>query len=176
MPFRSAVRRGGLGVGIQLFKMEQNRTSVRDTHTLFDGGIEEGYRKPLLTWIGAVLVYYGLFYRSLRSVVYGPFYRSLWPVAIVVCCFFCFAVSADDFIGPQATKVLQRLSEMQADNIQRPYSVIMCSLRQRIALALAKAVHMCFCYSRCKAAFHTRTLPQQPPSSDPTPEFRLMHG
>ena len=90
--------------------------------------------------------------------------------------FHAFIVSADGFIGPQATKVLQHLAEMQANNIQRPYSVIMCSLRQRIALALARAVHMCFRYSRCKAAFHTRTLPQQPPSSDPTPEFRLMHG
>ena len=87
-----------------------------------------------------------------------------------------FVVSADGMIGPQANKVLQRLAEMQADNIQRPYSVVMCSLRQRIALAIAKGVHLCFRHSRSKADFHTRSLPPVPPSSEPTPEFRLTHG
>ena len=86
-----------------------------------------------------------------------------------------FVVSADGMLGDAATKLLQRIAQLQSDKYDRPYSILMCDLRQRFALALAKSVHTCLRLSRKRERGLTpRMLPPTP--NTPPPEFLVHYG
>ena len=86
-----------------------------------------------------------------------------------------FVVSADGMLGDAATKLLQRIAQLQSDKYDRPYSILMCDLRQRFALALAKSVHACLRLSRKREQGLTpRMLPPTP--NTPPPEFLVHYG
>ena len=83
--------------------------------------------------------------------------------------------TADGMLGDAATKLLQRIAQLQSDKYDRPYSILMCDLRQRFALALAKSVHACLRLSRKRERGLTpRMLPPTPNS--PPPEFLVHYG
>ena len=78
-------------------------------------------------------------------------------------------------LGEGATKVLRRIAELQSVKFDRPYSIFMCDLRQRFALALAKSVHACLRLSRRRErGFNSYHLPPTP--SIPPPEFLVHYG
>jgi hypothetical protein len=87
-----------------------------------------------------------------------------------------FIASADGMLAPEATKILQHLAHITANNkTQKPYSAIVKHLRLRIAITLVKAAHHCLRASR-KKCHHTPSsnTPNQP--SEPSPEYRMLNG
>ena len=86
-----------------------------------------------------------------------------------------FVVSVDGMLGPHSVKILQQLAQHQSDNVQRPHSIVMHHLRQRIALALARSAHMCLRTSRDRR-FNTTGVHPLPPPSLPPPNFLIQYG
>ena len=78
-------------------------------------------------------------------------------------------------LGEATTKLLQRVATLQSEKDNRPYSIFMCDLRQRFALALAKSVHACLRLSRKRERGITpHMLPPTP--NTPPPEFLVHYG
>jgi hypothetical protein len=86
-----------------------------------------------------------------------------------------FIASSDGMLAPEATKILQHLAGITAHKQQKPYSAIVNHLRLRISLTLVKAAHHCLRGSR-KRRHQTNQLTTHTEPSEPSPDFRLIHG
>ena len=90
---------------------------------------------------------------------------------------FCpFITSTDGLLAAKATTVLQRLAGFNAEKTERPYSVVMQFCRQRFAIALVKAVHLCLRTPRKLPKINANNLSQSGPPADPSTAYLLLHG
>ncbi|MGL4351554.1 MAG: reverse transcriptase domain-containing protein [Plesiomonas shigelloides] len=86
-----------------------------------------------------------------------------------------FVASSDGMLAPEATKILQHLAGITAHKQQKPYSAIVNHLRLRISITLVKAAHHCLRGSR-KRRHNTIQPPTHTEPTEPSPDFRMIHG